>query len=265
MPITEIAFASGFSSVRQFNASVRESAGRTPSELRSRARRTGPGSLGARDAAGSRGTWLSLRLACREPFDAAGLAGVPGRAGHPGGGAGHRGRLRQDRADRGGPGDHRADPAARRGPRAAPGPAHRARGDRPGRRPGPAAARRRRRSRCDRRRAGRRRPDRPAGGGPARAARARRLRRLRARGARGPRPAGLGGRGEHVRGPAGRPARRPAGPRRRDGHPRRAARAGHGVPRARRCWPTPTWTASGSPPPASGPCARSPRRPRAGG
>ena len=75
MPITEVAFASGFSSVRQFNASVRESAGRTPSELRSRARRTGPGSLGARDAAGSRGTWLSLRLACREPFDAAGWLG----------------------------------------------------------------------------------------------------------------------------------------------------------------------------------------------
>ena len=75
MPITEVAFASGFSSVRQFNASVRESSGRTPSQLRSRARRTGPGSLGARDGAGTRGTWLTLRLACREPFDAAGWLG----------------------------------------------------------------------------------------------------------------------------------------------------------------------------------------------
>lgn len=81
MPVTEVAFASGFSSVRQFNASVRESSGRTPTELRARARntsarntsarRTGPGGPGARDVAGAPGTWLSLRLACREPFDAA--------------------------------------------------------------------------------------------------------------------------------------------------------------------------------------------------
>ena len=75
MPITEVAFASGFSSVRQFNASVRESSGRSPSELRARARRTGPGGQGARDSAGAPGTWLTLRLACREPFDAAGWLG----------------------------------------------------------------------------------------------------------------------------------------------------------------------------------------------
>jgi AraC family transcriptional regulator of adaptative response / DNA-3-methyladenine glycosylase II len=71
MPITDVAFASGFSSIRQFNASVRESSGRTPSELRARARRTGPGGQGARDSAGAPGTWLTLRLAYREPFDAA--------------------------------------------------------------------------------------------------------------------------------------------------------------------------------------------------
>jgi AraC family transcriptional regulator, regulatory protein of adaptative response / DNA-3-methyladenine glycosylase II len=75
MPITEVAFASGFSSVRQFNASVRESSGRSPSELRARARRTGPGGQGARDSAGALGTWLTLRLAYREPFDAAGWLG----------------------------------------------------------------------------------------------------------------------------------------------------------------------------------------------
>jgi AraC family transcriptional regulator of adaptative response / DNA-3-methyladenine glycosylase II len=75
MPITEVAFASGFSSVRQFNASVLESSGRTPSELRARARRSGPGSRGARDTAGAPGTWLTLRLACREPFDAAAWLG----------------------------------------------------------------------------------------------------------------------------------------------------------------------------------------------
>lgn len=75
MPITDVAFASGFSSVRQFNASVRESSGRSPSELRARARRTGPGGQGARDSADAPGTWLTLRLACREPFDAAGWLG----------------------------------------------------------------------------------------------------------------------------------------------------------------------------------------------
>ncbi|MDX6337427.1 MAG: AraC family transcriptional regulator, partial [Streptosporangiaceae bacterium] len=75
MPVTEVAFVSGFSSVRQFNASVLESSGRTPSELRARARRSGPGGLGARDTAGSPGTWLTLRLACREPFDAAAWLG----------------------------------------------------------------------------------------------------------------------------------------------------------------------------------------------
>ncbi len=75
MPITEVAFASGFSSVRQFNASVCESSGRSPSELRARARRTGPGGAGARDTAGTPGTWLTLRLACREPFDAAAWLG----------------------------------------------------------------------------------------------------------------------------------------------------------------------------------------------
>jgi AraC family transcriptional regulator, regulatory protein of adaptative response / DNA-3-methyladenine glycosylase II len=75
LPVTDVAFASGFSSVRQFNASVRESSGRSPSELRARARRSGPGGRGARDPGGSPGTWLTLRLACREPFDSAGWLG----------------------------------------------------------------------------------------------------------------------------------------------------------------------------------------------
>ena len=121
MPVTEIAFASGFSSVRQFNASFREAYGRPPTALRARVPRrrpTGParpgpppaigrdalneqsldeqgaagqGAVGqgaaaqgaaAQGAAGqgaagqepreqtvASGTWLTLRLACREPFD----------------------------------------------------------------------------------------------------------------------------------------------------------------------------------------------------
>ena len=71
MPITDIAFASGFTSVRQFDATVLESAHATPSQLRAGARRTpaqrtGPGGPGG--AADRPGTWLALRLACREPF-----------------------------------------------------------------------------------------------------------------------------------------------------------------------------------------------------
>lgn len=123
MPITEIAFASGFSSVRQFNASFQESYGQPPSALRAEAPRRGPvrwvpvrheqgslrglrpdtgtGQMSGPDGAGpvrgtgtngltagpdgaspvegtatnglpatTDGTWLTLRLAYREPFDA---------------------------------------------------------------------------------------------------------------------------------------------------------------------------------------------------
>jgi AraC family transcriptional regulator of adaptative response / DNA-3-methyladenine glycosylase II len=70
MPITEIAFASGFASVRQFNATFLESYGKPPSELRPALRRPAPG--GTTDPAGA---WLTLKLACREPFDGASLLG----------------------------------------------------------------------------------------------------------------------------------------------------------------------------------------------
>src|SRR6266851_944879 len=102
VPITEIAFASGFSSVRQFNASFQESYRQPPSALRSGsagaggARSGGARAQGARSGGtrvggmragaaraepgmvadpGAHGTWLSLRLACREPFDAESLLG----------------------------------------------------------------------------------------------------------------------------------------------------------------------------------------------
>ncbi len=71
VPITEIAFASGFSSVRQFNASFQETYRQPPSALRASARPHG----GWADGTGSHGTWLSLRLACREPFDGESLLG----------------------------------------------------------------------------------------------------------------------------------------------------------------------------------------------
>ncbi|MGY2003665.1 DNA-3-methyladenine glycosylase 2 family protein [Blastococcus sp. SYSU DS1024] len=60
LPVTDIAFAAGFASVRQFNDTVREVFATTPTELR-RARR------GA--AAGHPG-WLTLRLAARAPYAA---------------------------------------------------------------------------------------------------------------------------------------------------------------------------------------------------
>jgi AraC family transcriptional regulator, regulatory protein of adaptative response / DNA-3-methyladenine glycosylase II len=69
MPVTDIAFASGFASVRQFNASVLAAAQATPTQLRAAARRTGP----PQASRGGPGSWLSLRLACREPFGSAGL------------------------------------------------------------------------------------------------------------------------------------------------------------------------------------------------
>lgn len=58
MAITDVAFAAGFSSVRQFNDTVREVYAASPSELR--AKRSTPTGSGE----------VTVRLACREPFDA---------------------------------------------------------------------------------------------------------------------------------------------------------------------------------------------------
>jgi AraC family transcriptional regulator of adaptative response / DNA-3-methyladenine glycosylase II len=62
--ITEIAFAAGFQSVRQFNATIREIFALTPKELRNRARRHGRS-----EDSGA----IALRLPYRSPLDAAGL------------------------------------------------------------------------------------------------------------------------------------------------------------------------------------------------
>lgn len=59
LPIGEVAFAAGFASVRQFNETMRDIHGATPSELR-RSRRRPPAAIGA---------GLVLRLPAREPFD----------------------------------------------------------------------------------------------------------------------------------------------------------------------------------------------------
>lgn len=67
LPFTEIAFAAGFSSVRQFNDTIREIFAATPSVLRAKRKLVGPA-----PAAGGPGP-ISLRLAYREPFDVGSL------------------------------------------------------------------------------------------------------------------------------------------------------------------------------------------------
>lgn len=63
LPVTEVAFAAGFGSVRQFNATMRDTYGFTPSELRATA---GP-------RHDTEEVSLRLRLNRREPYDADGV------------------------------------------------------------------------------------------------------------------------------------------------------------------------------------------------
>jgi len=63
LPITEVAFAAGFQSVRQFNDTVREVYAANPTAMRAA---TSPGPAGGP---------LTVRLACREPFDGDALFG----------------------------------------------------------------------------------------------------------------------------------------------------------------------------------------------
>jgi AraC family transcriptional regulator of adaptative response / DNA-3-methyladenine glycosylase II len=71
LPISDIAYAAGFGSLRQFNDTVLAVYRASPSELRGMARRGARGSGAPRDAAG--GGELTLRLPARAPFDSAGL------------------------------------------------------------------------------------------------------------------------------------------------------------------------------------------------
>ena len=63
LPITQVAFAAGFASVRQCNDTVRQVFADTPSGLRARVAKTNAGRAGAGPAQGIR-----LRLPCRRPF-----------------------------------------------------------------------------------------------------------------------------------------------------------------------------------------------------
>jgi len=69
MAITDIAFAAGFSSVRQFNATIREVYDRTPTEMR-RCRSTAP-----HIAPSLEGITLSMQLPFRQPLDSSWIFG----------------------------------------------------------------------------------------------------------------------------------------------------------------------------------------------
>ncbi|MED7927416.1 AlkA N-terminal domain-containing protein [Nonomuraea sp. LP-02] len=66
LPITDVAFAAGFGSVRQFNATMRETYGFTPSELRATA---GGRPVAVPDPGATGPASLRLRLHRREPYD----------------------------------------------------------------------------------------------------------------------------------------------------------------------------------------------------
>lgn len=70
LPFSDVAFAAGFSSIRQFNDTIREVCASTPTELRQKAaRRAGS------DAAGEGAGTVALRLPTRTPFAFEGLFG----------------------------------------------------------------------------------------------------------------------------------------------------------------------------------------------
>lgn len=77
LSVTEVAFAAGFSSIRQFNETVRSVFAATPGELRRAGRRGGA-------PEGLEGGGIHLSLPYREPFDAAALLGFLGARAVPG-------------------------------------------------------------------------------------------------------------------------------------------------------------------------------------
>jgi AraC family transcriptional regulator of adaptative response / DNA-3-methyladenine glycosylase II len=70
LPVSDVAFASGFGSIRQFNDTIAEVYDRTPSQLRATRRHPAPHAGASTHDAGIR-----LALPVRQPFDAAGVFG----------------------------------------------------------------------------------------------------------------------------------------------------------------------------------------------
>jgi AraC family transcriptional regulator, regulatory protein of adaptative response / DNA-3-methyladenine glycosylase II len=94
LPLSEIAFAAGFASIRQFNATVREVFAVTPTQLRDRAARGG-----RRAARGPRGAaapgLIRLRLPYRAPIDAGRMFGFLAARAIPGVESAEEGRYRR--------------------------------------------------------------------------------------------------------------------------------------------------------------------------
>jgi AraC family transcriptional regulator of adaptative response / DNA-3-methyladenine glycosylase II len=81
LPFSEIAFAAGFASIRQFNATVREVFAMTPTQLRSRVRGAGrPAPVAPLDQSGL----IRLRLAYRAPIDTGRIIAFLGARAIPG-------------------------------------------------------------------------------------------------------------------------------------------------------------------------------------
>ncbi|MGD0321789.1 MAG: AlkA N-terminal domain-containing protein [Acidimicrobiales bacterium] len=84
LPVSQVAFGAGFTSVRQFNDTVKEVFARTPTELRRAVTSRREPHRRARDPSTGTPQTLSLRLAYREPFAAEplleflGLRAIPG-------------------------------------------------------------------------------------------------------------------------------------------------------------------------------------------
>lgn len=75
LPVADVAFASGFGSVRQFNDTIREVYERSPLELRAAARLRRRGRVAEAEATADASGVVRLRLPARAPFDAAGVFG----------------------------------------------------------------------------------------------------------------------------------------------------------------------------------------------
>lgn len=83
LPVSEIAFAAGFGSIRQFNDTITEVYDRTPSQVRATRRRS-PAAPATPDAERPVGTRVRLALPVRGPFDAPGVFAWLGARAVPG-------------------------------------------------------------------------------------------------------------------------------------------------------------------------------------
>ena len=83
LPVSDVAWAAGFGSIRQFNDRIREVYALSPTELRTRARRVGAEAGKAGLAATTAGA-IPVRLAYRPPLDLPGLLGFLGGRAIPG-------------------------------------------------------------------------------------------------------------------------------------------------------------------------------------